>query len=74
VGIPARVGLTLDAAARRPASLPFGSSDRRIACVEAPGIRYARSGDTSIAYAVAGDGPFDLVFVIGWIVSGPCTG
>ena len=37
--------------------------------MEAPEIRYARSGDTSIAYAVAGDGPFDLVFVIGWIVS-----
>jgi hypothetical protein len=28
-----------------------------------------RSGDTSIAYATVTEGPFDLVFVIGWIVS-----
>jgi len=35
----------------------------------APEVRYARSGDTNIAYAVAGDGPFDLVFVVGWIIS-----
>jgi class 3 adenylate cyclase/esterase/lipase len=27
--------------------------------------RYARSGDVSIAYRVAGDGPFDIVFVPG---------
>jgi pimeloyl-ACP methyl ester carboxylesterase len=30
-----------------------------------PEIRYARSGDTSIAYQIVGDGPFDLVFVPG---------
>jgi pimeloyl-ACP methyl ester carboxylesterase/DNA-binding CsgD family transcriptional regulator len=29
--------------------------------------RYARSGDTHIAYQVIGDGPLDLVFVMGWI-------
>jgi pimeloyl-ACP methyl ester carboxylesterase/class 3 adenylate cyclase len=29
--------------------------------------RYARSGDVSIAYRVAGDGPFDLVRVPGWV-------
>jgi class 3 adenylate cyclase len=28
-------------------------------------VRYARSGDVSIAYRVAGDGPFDVVFVPG---------
>jgi hypothetical protein len=28
-------------------------------------IRYARSGDVNIAYRVAGDGPFDVVFVPG---------
>jgi pimeloyl-ACP methyl ester carboxylesterase/class 3 adenylate cyclase len=27
------------------------------------------SGDVSVAYAVVGDGPFDVVFVSGWIVS-----
>ncbi|HYI08771.1 MAG TPA: alpha/beta fold hydrolase [Thermoanaerobaculia bacterium] len=30
-------------------------------------IRYARSGDVNIAYQVLGDGPIDLVFVMGWI-------
>ena len=29
--------------------------------------RYARSGDFSIAYQVVGDGPFDLVYVPGWV-------
>jgi class 3 adenylate cyclase/pimeloyl-ACP methyl ester carboxylesterase len=28
-------------------------------------VRYARSGDVNIAYRVAGDGPFDVVFVPG---------
>ena len=31
----------------------------------APEVRYARSGDVSIAYQVVGDGPFDLVYVPG---------
>jgi pimeloyl-ACP methyl ester carboxylesterase/predicted Ser/Thr protein kinase len=33
----------------------------------APVVRYARSGDVNIAYQVFGDGPIDLVFVMGWI-------
>jgi DNA-binding SARP family transcriptional activator/pimeloyl-ACP methyl ester carboxylesterase len=32
-----------------------------------PETKYARSGDVSIAYQVAGDGPLDLVFVMGWV-------
>ncbi len=28
-----------------------------------------RSGDVSVAYAVVGDGPFDVVFVSGWVMS-----
>jgi class 3 adenylate cyclase len=32
-----------------------------------PQTRYARSGDLSIAYQVIGSGPFDLVFVHGWV-------
>ena len=32
-----------------------------------PETQYARSGDMHIAYQVAGDGPFDLLFVHGWI-------
>jgi class 3 adenylate cyclase len=33
--------------------------------MDAPEVRYARSGDVNIAYSVVGDGPFDLVFVVG---------
>jgi class 3 adenylate cyclase len=33
--------------------------------MEAPEVRYAKSGDVNIAYAVVGEGPFDLVFVVG---------
>ena len=32
-----------------------------------PETRYAKSGDVSIAYQVVGEGPFDVVFVPGWI-------
>jgi class 3 adenylate cyclase len=35
--------------------------------VDPPETRYARSGDVNIAYQVVGDGPFDLVLVLGWI-------
>jgi pimeloyl-ACP methyl ester carboxylesterase/DNA-binding CsgD family transcriptional regulator len=31
------------------------------------GARYARSGDVNIAYQVVGDGPIDLVLVLGWV-------
>src|SRR4051794_40804678 len=30
-------------------------------------IRYARNGDVSIAYTVAGDGPIDLLFIGGFV-------
>ncbi len=32
-----------------------------------PEARYARSGDVNIAYTVVGDGPFDLVYVQGFV-------
>jgi pimeloyl-ACP methyl ester carboxylesterase len=32
-----------------------------------PKTRYALSGDVNIAYQVVGDGPIDLVFVMGWV-------
>jgi pimeloyl-ACP methyl ester carboxylesterase len=35
--------------------------------VAVPQTRYARSGDLNIAYQVVGDGPFDLVYVPGWV-------
>jgi class 3 adenylate cyclase len=35
--------------------------------VHRPKTLYAKSGDVSIAYQVVGDGPFDLIWVPGWI-------
>jgi pimeloyl-ACP methyl ester carboxylesterase len=35
--------------------------------VDLPDVQYARSGDVNIAYQVTGDGPFDLVFVPGFV-------
>ena len=32
-----------------------------------PEIRYAQSADVNIAYQVVGDGPIDVVFVMGWV-------
>jgi hypothetical protein len=37
--------------------------------MDAPDVRYARSGDVNIAYAVVGDGPLDIVFVSGRVLS-----
>jgi hypothetical protein len=37
--------------------------------MEVPEVRFATSGDVSIAFSVLGDGPFDLVFVSGWVLS-----
>ena len=35
--------------------------------MSAPVTRYAKSGDINIAYQIVGDGPFDLVWVPGWV-------
>ena len=37
------------------------------ALMRVPETKYAQSGDVNIAYQVIGDGPLDLVFVMGWI-------
>jgi pimeloyl-ACP methyl ester carboxylesterase/class 3 adenylate cyclase len=37
--------------------------------VEGPQVRYTKSGNVNIAFATLGDGPFDLVFVGGWVLS-----
>ena len=37
--------------------------------MDAPEVRYAKSGDVNIAYGVVGDGPFDLVLVTGSVFS-----
>ena len=33
----------------------------------APETRYARSGRVNIAYQIVGEGPFDLIWVPGWV-------
>ena len=48
----------------------FSSSATLIAprmTVEHPLTRYAKSGDTNIAFQVIGDGPIDIVYVPGWV-------
>ena len=35
--------------------------------MELPDVQYAKSGDVNIAYQVTGEGPFDLVFVPGYV-------
>ena len=42
-------------------------SPRQEQAPRAPETRYARSGDVNIAWQTAGDGPVDLVFVMGWV-------
>jgi pimeloyl-ACP methyl ester carboxylesterase/class 3 adenylate cyclase len=37
--------------------------------METPEVRYAQSGDINIAYSVVGEGPFDVVFIAGWVIS-----
>lgn len=37
--------------------------------MDVPEVRFARSGEVSVAYGVLGEGPFDLVFVNGWVLS-----
>ncbi len=37
--------------------------------MDAPEVHYAKSGEVNIAYSVVGEGPFDLVFVVGWVLS-----
>ncbi len=39
----------------------------RLCLVDVPEVRYAKSGDVSIAYSVVGEGPVDLVFVPGFV-------
>lgn len=46
---------------------PAEASAARVAEPQTPPTRYAKSGDVNIAYQVIGDGPIDLVFVMGWV-------
>ena len=35
--------------------------------MDVPETLYARSGDVNVAYQTVGEGPFDLVYVPGWV-------
>ena len=39
-----------------------------------PEVQYAKSSDVNIAYQVSGEGPFDLVFVPGYVSISSFTG
>jgi pimeloyl-ACP methyl ester carboxylesterase len=47
--------------------LASGEGTPETVVVEAPEVRYAKSGDVNIAYSVVGSGPVDLVFAPGFI-------
>jgi serine/threonine protein kinase/class 3 adenylate cyclase/alpha-beta hydrolase superfamily lysophospholipase len=52
-----------------PAS-PVRSSKESVSQEESvfiPEIHYTRSGEVNIAYQIVGEGPLDLVFVMGWV-------
>lgn len=45
----------------------FIAGTQNSAPFEPPKTQYARNGDINIAYQVVGDGPVDVVFVMGWV-------
>ena len=48
--------------------LDSGTVPRKDALVEIPETRYAKAADgVHIAYQVVGDGPIDILFVLGWV-------
>ena len=60
----------LDLQAKFGDSRPREPQERQRSAIDqgnVPEVHYARSGEVNIAYQVIGDGPFDLVFVMGWI-------
>src|SRR5215216_842710 len=59
-----RRGYRFIAAVTEMTTAPFPATTTRMA-QEPVAVRYARSGDVNIAYQVLGDGPTDLVFVMG---------
>lgn len=50
-----------------PATARAEEHERPADSFSPPKVRYARSRDVNIAYQVLGDGPLDLVFVMGWV-------
>jgi len=52
---------------QRALRLDLRTKARETVRVETPETRYAQSGDVNIAYQVTGEGPFDLVFIPGYV-------
>jgi pimeloyl-ACP methyl ester carboxylesterase/DNA-binding winged helix-turn-helix (wHTH) protein len=66
----ARSGLgagALAATGEGAGSIPPSAADAAPSPSVTPETRYAHSGDVNIAYQVIGDGPLDVVFVMGWV-------
>src|SRR6185503_9958577 len=61
---PRRDGRTVVPSAPPPPALDGAAV---LDAFQPPATHYARSGDVNIAYQVVGDGPLDLVFVMGWV-------
>jgi pimeloyl-ACP methyl ester carboxylesterase/DNA-binding winged helix-turn-helix (wHTH) protein len=49
------------------ARMPFAEPGPRATFVAPGPVLYTRSGEVNIAYQVCGNGPIDLVFVMGWV-------
>ena len=49
------------------AGTPFVAHGQPSESFQPPETKYACNGDVNIAYQVLGDGPLDLVFVMGWV-------
>ncbi len=43
------------------------TSSQPLLATQTPETRYIQNGDVNIAYQVLGDGPVDIVFVMGWV-------
>ena len=56
---------TFDAA--HSPTIPIQTQTLELAGGARPETHYAKSGDVNIAYQVLGEGPIDLVFVLGWV-------
>src|ERR1051325_1441739 len=69
-GTPLVVSTTSEAPTRTfgwPHSPTIPIQTRTLADDARPETHYAKSGDVNIAYQVLGEGPIDLVFVLGWV-------
>jgi pimeloyl-ACP methyl ester carboxylesterase/DNA-binding winged helix-turn-helix (wHTH) protein/class 3 adenylate cyclase len=61
-----RAAARSDESAREGAH-PSGEHERAASVKRIPETKYAKSGNVNIAYQVVGDGPIDVVFVMGWV-------